>query len=98
MIATTVREVTEALQRFNPNARLKCDIVIDGMSPAVRCDISDKSSLASAAHIDRLEEENKDLDSRVDELRLALKKVKEISKANEADAHDQICRTIDEVW
>ena len=78
MIITHVKHLTEALARFDPDAKLEFEMDVQGIAPASRCSVTYAG--ISENPID-LKESNADLDERNDELIKALEAIKdEIAK------------------
>lgn len=63
---THVKHLIEALERFNPDAKLKSELMVDGVSPSVECAVD--FAHGSRAEINELTKEYKELDKRTDEL------------------------------
>lgn len=67
---TQVKHLQEALQRFNPDARLKYELDVQGASPATQC-------IVTTPKRDELESELEKAESKIEELEIDVKDYKE---------------------
>lgn len=80
MSITHVKHLQEALARFSPDARLSCEVDVQGPSPATDCVITAELSEDSRNKMERLEEGEKEMELEITDLRLALAAVREQAK------------------
>lgn len=74
---TQVKHLQEALQRFNPDARLEYELDVQGASPATQCTVTISRDDPTAKQLDDMEAENNKLDERNTDLTNALEEIRE---------------------
>lgn len=82
-----VKELIEALQRFNPEARLTHEVEVDGVSPSTECTVIG----GCFDDIEQLKEESRELDDRNNEL---IEVCNAIRKAAKVDIDTELSKTV----